>query len=153
MKPYRIGDQQRGFSLLEALVAIVIFSLGVLGLIGLQAEAVRFSTDAKFRADAAFLVDSVIGEITVSNPDDWGGMQHQPGGAECGAWSGAKASKAVIKNWLTQVGSVLPNADDAQHQIKIDVDDRTVEVVVCWQTRAGDKETQHSHRVVSVIQN
>lgn len=153
MKRYCMPDRQNGFSLLEALVAMVIFSLGVLGLIGLQAEAVRSSTDAKFRADAAFLADSIIAEITVSNPDDWASMQHQPGGAECGAWSGGKSSKSVVTNWLKQVENALPNAGASDHQIKIDADDRTVEITLCWQSVSGDAGTQHSHRVVSVIQN
>ncbi len=44
---------QGGVALLEALIAIVIFSLGILGLIGLQANATRSTTQAKFRVDAA----------------------------------------------------------------------------------------------------
>ncbi|MBU1235943.1 MAG: hypothetical protein KJ634_05615 [Gammaproteobacteria bacterium] len=44
---------QGGVALLEALIAIVIFSLGILGLIGLQANATKSTTQAKFRVDAA----------------------------------------------------------------------------------------------------
>jgi type IV pilus assembly protein PilV len=43
--------------LLEALIAILIFSFGILGLVGLQANAINLSTDAKYRADAALLAN------------------------------------------------------------------------------------------------
>ncbi|MBL0167679.1 MAG: hypothetical protein IPP85_11320 [Propionivibrio sp.] len=39
--------QQSGVMLLEALIAILIFSLGVLGIGGLQASAVAATRDAK----------------------------------------------------------------------------------------------------------
>ena len=45
--------RQAGFTLIEGLVAILIFSLGVLALIGLQVNSVRQSSNAKYRSDAA----------------------------------------------------------------------------------------------------
>ncbi len=58
----RIGTQH-GSVLIEVLVAILIFSFGVLGLVGLQGAMVRNQTDAKFRTDAAFLVNELVGLI------------------------------------------------------------------------------------------
>ena len=49
--------QQTGIALLEVLVAILIFSFGILGLIGLQARAISFSTDAEDRNRAAMLAN------------------------------------------------------------------------------------------------
>ena len=48
-------NKQSGVMLLEALIAILIFSLGVLGIVGMQASAVKASRDAKYRADAGLL--------------------------------------------------------------------------------------------------
>ena len=39
--------RQRGFSLLEALVSIVVLSFGLLGVAGLQAAALKYSRDAR----------------------------------------------------------------------------------------------------------
>jgi len=58
---------QGGFSLIEALVAIFIFSIGVLALIALQVTSVRQSTNAKYRSEAALLANRVIGEMWVSD--------------------------------------------------------------------------------------
>lgn len=54
-------SKERGSMLLEALVAIVIFSIGVLALIGLQTTAVRSSADAKYVTDASLAANRVIG--------------------------------------------------------------------------------------------
>ena len=44
---------QRGGFLLEALVGILIFTLGVLGLLALQGRAIGYSSDAQYRGEAA----------------------------------------------------------------------------------------------------
>lgn len=54
---------QRGMMLLEGMIAIVIFSLGILAIIGLQAATVKQTTDAKYRLDASFLANQAIGTI------------------------------------------------------------------------------------------
>ena len=50
---------QRGFALLEALVAVLLFSLGLLGLIGLQTRAITTSIDANDRNRAAMLANEI----------------------------------------------------------------------------------------------
>lgn len=58
---------QSGIMLLEALIAILVFSLGILGIIGLQASAVNVARDAKYRADAALLANELVGQMWSSN--------------------------------------------------------------------------------------
>lgn len=52
---------QQGIVLLEALVAILIFSMGVLSLVGLQATMIKNSTNSKYRAEASFIAQQRIG--------------------------------------------------------------------------------------------
>ena len=54
---------QRGGFLLEALVGILIFTLGVLGLMGLQARAISYTGDAQHRGEAAYLANSYIAKM------------------------------------------------------------------------------------------
>lgn len=54
---------QQGIVLLEALIAILIFSIGILGLVGLQAVMIKNSTDARFRSDASVIAQQRIGLI------------------------------------------------------------------------------------------
>lgn len=58
-----LSRAQGGAFLLEALIGILIFSLGVLGIVGLQARAVRFTTDAEYRAEAMYLANALISEM------------------------------------------------------------------------------------------
>jgi len=55
--------KQQGVMLIEALISILIFSIGILALIGLQAVSVSMSTDAKYRSDASLLANEMIGEM------------------------------------------------------------------------------------------
>jgi type IV pilus assembly protein PilV len=61
MTTRRALQKQGGMVLVEGLVAIVIFALGVLAIVGMQAATVRQATDAKYRVDASFLVNQAIG--------------------------------------------------------------------------------------------
>lgn len=54
---------QTGTILIESLVAILIFSIGVLALVGFQANAIKANTDTRARAEASYLADQILGDI------------------------------------------------------------------------------------------
>jgi type IV pilus assembly protein PilV len=56
---------QKGIVLLEALIAILIFSIGILGAVGLQASMIKANSDAKYRAEAGFLAEQRISQMWV----------------------------------------------------------------------------------------
>lgn len=56
---YATQRRQRGMSLIEVLVAILIFSFGLLGFVGLQARAIQFSTSAEDSSRAALLANEL----------------------------------------------------------------------------------------------
>jgi type IV pilus assembly protein PilV len=56
-------QSQAGAYLLEALIGILIFSFGILGIVGLQAQAIRFTNDSEFRAEAVYLANSLISQM------------------------------------------------------------------------------------------
>jgi type IV pilus assembly protein PilV len=55
------NSTQKGIVLLEALVSILLFSLGVLALVGLQGAMIKNTADSKFRADASYIAQQRIG--------------------------------------------------------------------------------------------
>ena len=61
--------RQSGMSLIEVLVAILIFSFGIVGLIGLQARALQYSTSAEDTARAALLANEISSTIVLSQPN------------------------------------------------------------------------------------
>ena len=60
---------QQGVVLVEAMIAILIFSMGVLAIVGLQAAMVKNTTDSKFRADAGYIAQQRIGQLW-ADPDN-----------------------------------------------------------------------------------
>jgi type IV pilus assembly protein PilV len=54
---------QQGAILLESLIAMLIFSMGILALVGLQAAMVSNTSDAKYRSLASHLAQQKLGEL------------------------------------------------------------------------------------------
>ncbi|MDT9002138.1 pilus assembly protein PilV [Paucibacter sp. APW11] len=93
----RSRKSQQGIALLEALVGILIFAFGVLGLVGLQASMTRAQSSAKVRADAANLASELVGIMwsdAAANLASYGGN--------------ACASYARCKDWQDKVVRELP---------------------------------------------
>lgn len=61
------AGRQGGSMILEAMIALLIFSLGILGVVALQAASIKASTDAKYRSEASLLVNEVIARMWVSD--------------------------------------------------------------------------------------
>jgi type IV pilus assembly protein PilV len=54
------GRAQRGFTLIEILVAILICSIGLLGIVGLQARAIQYTVGAEDVNRAALLANEAV---------------------------------------------------------------------------------------------
>lgn len=57
---------QHGVVLIEAMVAILLFSVGVLAIAGLQASMLQSASDTKYRTEASYLAQQVIGHMWVA---------------------------------------------------------------------------------------
>jgi type IV pilus assembly protein PilV len=127
----------RGISLIEVLVAMTIFSFGILGLLGMHARALTGFSDVKYRTDAALLSDSLINDIWVNRTN-----------IANYAYASGTASSAV-QPWLTDVQNALPNGSGT-----VAVSGTTVTVTVTWQPPAAAAAGQtHQHTEIATIQN
>lgn len=145
MKP---TASSRGFTLVEVMVALVVFSIGVLGLVGLQGNAVRFSTDARNRADATFLADQLVARALISDPTTLPNFAHRPTGSPC-APTGSASTNAVVTGWLTEVAAALPNAAGTRQQVIVDAPNNKITVRLCWR---NGSDGDHQLTVVNVLQ-
>lgn len=62
-----VHSREGGFSLIEGLVAILIFSFGILALVSMQATSIQQSSGAKYRSEASLLANDLIGQMWVSD--------------------------------------------------------------------------------------
>jgi type IV pilus assembly protein PilV len=122
-RPWRI--LQEGSALLEALVAILIFSFGVLGLVGILAASVRATNDARYRAEAANLANALIGDMWATAAADLD-PQFGSGGPKFVAWQNQVAAQLPSAS-----GANAPVVDLAQPGLSSQ--SRSVVVTVFWQ--------------------
>ncbi len=94
MKRAQSSRSQQGVMLIEALVAILIFTLGIIALMGLQADSIAQVSQAKYRTDASYLANQIIGKMWVD---------------QANLSSYATAGYAGRSDWDTLVASTLPS--------------------------------------------
>lgn len=147
MNKYRFGVRnaralraatQGGVMLLEALIALLIFSLGILAIVGMQATAIQDVGEAKYRSDAAFLANQIVADMW-SNSTQLAKY----------AWSGTGGAPTLIANWVNTVQQRLPGANTYPPVITIGANN-TVTVTVRWQQGRDKGIAAPPHRYTSV---
>ena len=129
---------QSGVTLIECLVAILIFSLGILGMIGLQAAAIRNTMEADYRVKASYLANQIIATM-------WADRTNL---ANYDTTSGGANAKLVA--WKGLVSTTLPDASaTSANPPTISVVGTQVDVTVNWQ-KAGES-TPHSFNIRAYI--
>ncbi len=111
---------------IEVLVSILIFSVGVMALIGLQARMTSAQTSAKMRADAAYLASEVVGVM-------WGDIRNiaQFNGVACD-------SHPRCLDWKNKVSDSLPAGTG---NVAIDTTTNKVTVSVTWTQNNTEQHT------------
>ena len=140
--------RSRGFTLVEVLVAILVFSLGVLGLVRLQATAVKMSSDARHRAEATWLADQLLARMLISDPATASAFAHRAGAGAACAPTGPNSTHPLVTEWLAQVSATFPRAAPEAQQIVVNGTDVTVRL--CW--RSGENEEPRSFEVSNRVQ-
>jgi len=62
-------SHNRGFSLLEVMIAVALIAIALVTLLGSQSQSVSFANSAKFETMAALLAQSKMSEITIQDAD------------------------------------------------------------------------------------
>ncbi|MEJ2142634.1 MAG: type IV pilus modification protein PilV, partial [Gammaproteobacteria bacterium] len=63
MKNITIKKHSFGFSLLEVMIAMVIFSIGLIGLAGLQSASLGYNHSAYLRSQATYLAYNILDKM------------------------------------------------------------------------------------------
>lgn len=118
---------QRGILLIEVLVSIVIFSVALLGLVAMQAKAIKFSVDAQDRNQAALLANEMVATMWEQHTDD------------------ASELTSEITAWQKRVRAALPPYDDSVTASVGDADSNgVVTVTIAW-TPVSTNATTHTY--------
>lgn len=119
-----LQTQEHGSSLLEVLIAILLFSFGILSMVALLGNSIRATNDARYRSEAANLANGMVADMWTTKESQLN-AQFGANGAKLTAWQ-AKAA-----NLLPSAIANPPLVDLAQPGLSLK--SRTVVVTVFWQ--------------------
>jgi len=135
---------QHGFSLMEVLVAMVVLSVGLLGLAALQTQGMRYNNEAYFRTQANNAAYQFIAMMRADreNLADYmysaAQLQDLQGGElECSENSADSAVQVLCG--IDRLTEVLPGGQATIVQNVID--DDYVDVTISWVDRAASTST------------
>ena len=107
MSPRKATPQKKarhtGFSLIEILVAIVVLSLGLLGLAALQMTSLRFNQSAHLRTQATTLASDIFDCIRANRT----AASSYAISYSAGAPGSATVAASDLSNWKTRVTGVF----------------------------------------------
>jgi type IV pilus assembly protein PilV len=125
-----------GFTLLEVLIAVLVLSVGLLGLAGLQATGIKANHSAYMRSQAVAYGYDIIDRMRANRLSALSGGYNIAIGA--GAPAGSSIAQSDLREWKTLVAAHLPVGDASAN-----VNGGTVTVVVQWDdSRAEGSTTQ-----------
>jgi len=126
---------QAGVMLIEALVAILIFTLGIIAVLGMQSASILQVSQSKYRTDASYLANQIIGKM-------WADRTNLA--------SYATAGSAGRASWDNVVAATLPNGAATITQTA-NAAGTPCCVVVTIRWRAPDETNNHQYVAAATI--
>jgi len=161
-------NKQSGFSLIEVLVALLVLSIGLLGLAALQTTSLQYNTDSYTRTQATLLAYDIIDRMR-SNATGFTGGDYDVADETAAAnvvstYNGCKGSSCAcatttcdaatlatydLGQWYDRMGQLLPESTSAAKLAKVERDAVTtsptynrVTITIRWKERDLDKQQQ-----------
>jgi type IV pilus assembly protein PilV len=149
---------QHGGFLLEALIGILIFTLGVLGLMALQGRAIAYTSDAQYRGEAAYLANAYVARMWADSRANLTAAYDDPGEGQYDAFQQAVyrlpgADTLPNNPTVTIVQAPPAGIADAGGGISLTGNSTLVTIVIQWAPPAkeGETTTVHNYTMTSII--
>lgn len=156
------GTRQRGFTLLESLIALLVLAVGLLGLAALQVRGLAYNHDAYVRSQATILAYDLIermrmrklngesGAAIATAMSSYVAAAQSDNAAQCNtgtAWQSADIATEVAC-WQRQLSAALPDGR-VSNFVKSDnsgaadsADDDVFELTISWANRLPDAQRE-----------
>jgi type IV pilus assembly protein PilV len=142
-----------GATLIEALVAALLFVLGIVGLMGTMGVVIGNQADVQFRSEASRLAQTMLNNVwlnvdrtsaatTVASLQAFSHLPTSNPNQACN-FSGTASTNALVTAWVDSMTSAsgsakLPGATNTMQQIVVDTaTNNQVTITLCWQS-SGD---------------
>jgi len=126
-----MSSRDGGSALIESLLAVLVFSVGLLSLLALLTATLKESNNARYRSEASLLATDLVSRM----------------------WSGKRSLQSLrqrftpaadeYQRWLERVRSTLPGVTDNQNLPELLIDDeRTITLTLRWQIPSDTQQHQ-----------
>lgn len=127
--------KNKGFFMIEVLVAILVFSIGILGILKMQVGSIRTNTEAQYRTQATHLAEDLISKMTIdkSNLNNY-----------------ISKTDADYVAWSNQVKNSLPGASTQPPEISMSVIDsqNVIKIIIYWKNSTQQDYSKHEIQTV-----
>src|SRR5262249_20897818 len=139
----KLHPHTTGFTLIEVLVALVVLSIGLLGVAGLQIAGLRGNLSAASRTQASYLADDIIDRMranyTAARAPDGSGLPSLQYQTTMGATAPAGADPTAVAD-VAAWAAELQTLPAGQGSINVDANTNIVTITIQWlDTRGGDR--------------
>ncbi|MFK8011655.1 MAG: type IV pilus modification protein PilV [Marinicellaceae bacterium] len=129
--------KQKGFTLIEAMIAVVVFSFGLLGVAGVMLVAVKSNHNGYMRTQATFLAHSIVESMRSNSWAVWNnvyngtyqGYSSTDGMCTTNACSCTAAANRDTQKWSNMITNTLTNG-----QGEIDCDSSGAYAFACGES-------------------
>jgi type IV pilus assembly protein PilV len=139
---------QAGATMIEVLVAILIFSFGMLGLAGLQVKTMAYTQSSLMRSQATALADDVLDRMRADRTNA------RKTDESTGAWNtkliahaAAITNNADLQDWKTELEALLP---EGEASITV-TSTRDVTVVIEWTDSRTEKDDADKKQTFTTV--
>jgi type IV pilus assembly protein PilV len=134
---------QAGVSMIEFLVALIIFAFGTLGLAGLQTQALAYSQGSLYRSQATTLTDDILDRMRTDRANAKAGAWDTVLTADYSTFTGTSIADSDRYEWKQQVKDLLPSG---QASIAYDGVTKIVTITIQWDDSRGNRATTTSNQ-------
>ena len=147
--PITQRERNRGFSLMEILVTLIVLSIGLLGLAGLQLSSLQDNHSAYLRSQATIMAGNIIDRMranrTIARSGDYdialGASAATPASSCNGSASDnctpAEMATLDLSEWKTDLADTLPSGDGSISRTTLAGDQILATVTVQWDDSHG----------------
>ena len=153
----KIFYKNKGFTLIEVLVAVVILSIGLLGIAALQTTSVKNVQTANFRGQATLLTDNLIDRMRANRTGTINGdyiensFPISPSAPSCDetlACTTTQLAKDDLTKWYANLERSIGNSETVSAKITCDgvvgagacAVGSIITITISWQERVDKKE-------------
>jgi type IV pilus modification protein PilV len=156
----KIHKKQGGMLLIEVLVAVLLFVVGILGMVKAMGVSQVAQADAQNRSEAGNFASVIVQRMRVAADNSSAAnyiasleaFRHLETTVSACSFSGTPSSNAFVTNWVADVrtgAGHLPGATAAMQQVLVDTTPGTgynkVTVTLCWQGPNDLQPRRHTY--------